>query len=115
MVDSPGDSIIENANEGTDLVVSSITYALGANVENVLLTSLAAINGTGNELDNTLFSGAGNNVLDGGSGTDTRRTPTPQELFRSALVSLERKPRGLLAPTPCCGSRTSTGPPSMTN
>jgi subtilisin family serine protease len=71
MVDSPEDSIVEEVNEGTDLVLSSITYALGANIENLSLTGLAAINGTGNELNNIVFSSAGNNVLDGGSGTDT--------------------------------------------
>ena len=50
---------------------SSITYALGADVENLLLTGTAAINATGNTLDNTLTGNTGNNVLSGGAGNDT--------------------------------------------
>ncbi|WP_395352726.1 beta strand repeat-containing protein [Variovorax sp. UC122_21] len=80
VVDIAGDVVTELANEGTDLVQSAITYTLGANVENLTLTGTAAINGTGNALDNvitgnaasnTLTSGAGNDTLDGGAGTDT--------------------------------------------
>ena len=71
IVDQTGDTVTENLNEGTDLVQSSITYALGANVENLLLTGTAAINGTGNALANQLTGNAGNNTLDGGAGADT--------------------------------------------
>jgi Ca2+-binding RTX toxin-like protein len=72
--------VTEQLNEGTDTVQSAVTYMLGANVENLTLTSGAAINGTGNSLNNvlignsasnTLTGGAGNDTLDGGVGNDT--------------------------------------------
>ncbi|WP_431509824.1 calcium-binding protein [Variovorax sp. DAIF25] len=71
VIDTTADVITELANEGTDLVQSAISYTLGANVENLHLTGTAAINGTGNTANNILFSGAGNNVLNGLAGIDT--------------------------------------------
>jgi Ca2+-binding RTX toxin-like protein len=66
-----GDSVVENAAEGTDIVQSALTYTLAANVENLTLTGSGAINGTGNELDNVLTGNTGVNVLTGGAGNDT--------------------------------------------
>jgi Ca2+-binding RTX toxin-like protein len=70
-VDTAGDTVTETANAGTDLVVSSISYTLGANLENLYLTGSLAINGTGNALNNTLSGNTGENILDGGAGADT--------------------------------------------
>jgi Ca2+-binding RTX toxin-like protein len=57
---------------GTDLVCSWLAaYTLGANLENGRIMSAASANLSGNTLNNVLFAGAGNNVLNGGSGTDT--------------------------------------------
>jgi trimeric autotransporter adhesin len=70
IVDSIGDKTIELANEGTDLVQSSISWTLGTNVENLTLTGTANLNGTGNEFANALTGNAGNNILDGGLGAD---------------------------------------------
>jgi len=71
VVDNSGDVVIENTNEGTDTVESSISYTLGANVENLTLTGDEALRGAGNELNNVLCGNAGSNFLDGGAGADT--------------------------------------------
>ena len=71
IVDNINDKVIENANEGTELVFSSVSYALSDNVENLTLTGSSDINGTGNMLDNVITGNVGNNVLDGGAGADT--------------------------------------------
>ncbi|MGF6488335.1 M10 family metallopeptidase C-terminal domain-containing protein [Pseudomonas frederiksbergensis] len=75
-VDNANDSVIEiNSNAvpgGIDRVHSSLAaYTLSNNVEHLYIDSTGAANGTGNALDNTLFAGAGNNVLDGRDGNDT--------------------------------------------
>lgn len=66
-----GDSVVENANEGTDTVQSAVTFTLPANVETLVLTGMAAINGTGNTLNNSLIGNSAANVLNGGTGADT--------------------------------------------
>ena len=71
VVDAVTDVVIENANEGTDLVQSSATWTLSANVENLTLTGTAAINGTGNTLANTLTGNGANNMLVGDAGNDS--------------------------------------------
>ena len=71
VVDNIGDVVVENANEGSDLVQSSVSYTLSNNVENLTLIGTAAINGTGNQLDNVLTGNTGDNSLDGGGGNDT--------------------------------------------
>ncbi|PSF34929.1 hypothetical protein C7H19_18145 [Aphanothece hegewaldii CCALA 016] len=71
IVDSASDFVTENSNEGTDTVQSSVTYTLGNNLENLILTGTAAINGTGNTLNNTITGNTVNNNLNGGTGNDT--------------------------------------------
>ena len=86
------DVVIEasGVNSGTDIVISWLqSYALGANVENLLLTGDESRNGFGNSLNNKItgngyansLTGAGgddfleglygNDTLDGGDGNDT--------------------------------------------
>lgn len=65
------DVIVENSASGTDTVQSSASYALSANVENLILTGTADINGIGNALNNVITGNSGANVLKGGAGNDT--------------------------------------------
>ncbi len=69
-VDRPGDVVTEFVNEGIDTVHSSMTYTLGANIEHLTLTGTAAINGTGNVLNNVLQGNSASNTLKGGAGHD---------------------------------------------
>jgi Ca2+-binding RTX toxin-like protein len=64
------DTITELSGEGTDTVYSTLNYTLAANLENLVLQG-TAINGTGNELNNSITSNASNNILSGGDGNDT--------------------------------------------
>jgi Ca2+-binding RTX toxin-like protein len=60
IVNSTGDVVVEWPNEGNDTIVASVSFTLPDNVENLVLTGTAAINGTGNTLDNTIAGNAGN-------------------------------------------------------
>ncbi len=75
IVDWDGDVVSELAGGGTDTVKSSVTYTLGANVENLVLTGSVVIDGTGkhlaidgigNNLANVILGNIGANTLDGG-------------------------------------------------
>jgi len=100
-----GDTIIERAGEGIDTVKSSVGYALGANVEKLVLVDnpdiplTDVISGFGNNLNNTitgnqhdndlhgragndaLNGGLGDDTLYGGAGKDTLRSGTGQDVF----------------------------------
>ena len=71
VVDNPADAVDEAAAGGLDSVRSSVSYALPANVEELILTGSGAINGTGNELANRIAGNGAANVLSGGGGADT--------------------------------------------
>jgi Ca2+-binding RTX toxin-like protein/glucose/arabinose dehydrogenase len=70
-VDDPGDAVVENANEGNDIVFSTAHFRLAPNVETLVLQGSADLQGYGNDLANSLFGNSGNNLLDGGTGADT--------------------------------------------
>src|SRR5574343_310425 len=67
------DTIVETSilAKETDSVLSSATWTLGDNLENLTLLGSADIDATGNTLKNTLIGNSGNNWLDGGQGADT--------------------------------------------
>ena len=70
MVDNAGDVVTEVSAEGTDVVSASVSYTLGANVENLTLTGAAGLSGTGNAQANVITGNGGANVLNGGDGDD---------------------------------------------
>lgn len=71
VVDNTGEIVTELAGEGTDTVFSPVTFSLvGTAVEVLRMSGTAAINGTGNELANTIVGNDGANVLDGLGGAD---------------------------------------------
>jgi len=71
MIDNTNVVVQEDPNAGTDLVNTLTSYTLGANIENLTLGGSAAIDGTGNGLNNLITGNAGHNILDGGMGADT--------------------------------------------
>ena len=73
VVSQTGDLVRETSSGGgTDLVLTALaSYTLTANVENGRITSSGTANLSGNTLDNLLYAGAGSNVLNGSSGSDT--------------------------------------------
>src|SRR5262245_44139962 len=70
LVDNAGDVVVENANEGTDTVVSFAHLRLTENVENLFLQGNADLQGYGNGLSNGLYGNGASNILDGGAGAD---------------------------------------------
>ena len=72
-VDDVDDVVVETSSSGgEDIVYSTLqSYTLTQNVENGRIITSNAANLTGNSLSNVLYAGAGNNVLNGGAGTDT--------------------------------------------
>jgi Ca2+-binding RTX toxin-like protein len=87
-VDNQLDAVLENSNEGVDLIYSSVNFTMSDFVENLVCDGAAPINATGNgqanrivgngaaneliglEGNDTLIGGGGADVLNGGTGND---------------------------------------------
>lgn len=81
VVDDINDTVVEFAGQGTDRVLSTVSYTLSDNVENLQLTTSKAINGTGNGSVNTLLGNAGVNILDGRGGADVLTGGAGNDVF----------------------------------
>ncbi len=71
VVDDRGDLVIESGIFDFDSVNAFVNYTLGKNIEELKLEGTAAINGTGNALDNLITGNQANNTLIGLGGDDT--------------------------------------------
>ena len=72
-IDGVGDQAVEllaDAAGGVDLVRSTVSHTLGYGIEHLALSGSVSINGTGNELNNTLYGNASYNHLLGLDGHD---------------------------------------------
>lgn len=78
---SAADAAIEAGNAGTDTLRSSLTVALAANIETLILVGTGAIDGSGNELANTIVGNAGDNTLDGRGGNDMLKGAVGADVF----------------------------------
>ena len=72
-VDSLGDVVIENANQGTDAIRTTVTLTLADNVENGVVASAEGLTLYGNTLDNRLYGGAGDDCIFASDGDDAVR------------------------------------------
>ena len=91
IVDNAGDQVMEGSAAGTDGVNSRISYTLGANVENLTLRGTKAVNGTGNELANSITGNWGSrrpatallaaDTMSGGLGDDSFTSSTMQAIW----------------------------------
>lgn len=98
-VDHSGDKVSETnattATGGIDLVHSYLsTYTLGNNLENLRLLASGNANGMGNSLNNMLYAGAGNNILDGSLGSDTVSYAFATSAIKASLASTATQTTG---------------------
>ena len=69
-VDEADDLVVEAPGEGIDRVEATSSFALGAEIEDLVLVGSSALAGTGNALANSITGGDGDDRLDGGAGDD---------------------------------------------
>ena len=82
-VDNVGDVVTEAAGDGTDTVLTTVSYALaaGSEIEFLRVSGTAGLSLTGNEFDNTLVGGNGNDTLVGGAGNDVLNAGAGNDLL----------------------------------
>jgi Ca2+-binding RTX toxin-like protein len=77
--------ITEQANEGNDIVNSSVSFTLPANVERLTLVGTGNTFGTGNDSGNLILGNAGNNNLSGLAGNDTLNGQDGNDKLRGGI------------------------------
>jgi Ca2+-binding RTX toxin-like protein len=70
-IDNVADVVTENANEGTDTLITPFSTTLNAALENLTLLDTGNLTGTGNVSNNILKGNTGNNLLTGDDGNDS--------------------------------------------
>lgn len=81
IVDNAADTVLELEGEGMDHIISTVSYVLPENVENLSLSGLDNTSATGNGLDNIITGNSGNNVIDGKAGNDTMSGEAGDDLY----------------------------------
>ena len=81
VVDDVGDIVAESQGGGIDTVRASISHVLASDVENLVLTGSADLNGTGNNLANDMLGNDGDNTLDGKAGADVMRGGNGDDIY----------------------------------
>ena len=90
VVDNIGDVVVDSGKGGVDTVRSSVSYSLGASIENLQLIGVGAKRGDGNDLANVITAqgnpGASDTLVGGRATTYTRlMLPTKSSRWRVAV------------------------------
>ena len=86
IVDSTLDVVVEGVGGGTDTIRTTVSYTMGANVENLVLFGNTALNGSGNSIANTITGNIANNIINGGDGNDTLTGGGGNDSFKFATT-----------------------------
>lgn len=81
VVDRSDLQVTEQSGYGTDTVRASADFTLGDNVERLVLSGTANIDGTGSSDDNRIQGNSGNNVIDGWGGSDLLKGRAGADVF----------------------------------
>jgi len=68
---SDGTGVGTIINDDTGTITSAVSYTLGPNDLNLILTGTADLQGYGNAVNNVIDGNSGNNLIDGGAGADS--------------------------------------------
>jgi Ca2+-binding RTX toxin-like protein len=86
LVDHAGDLVQEAPNAGADTVLSSVSYALLGNTDNLTLVGgTGDLNATGNYQANVLTGNEGANLLSGAGGNDTLSGGAGNDMLRGGV------------------------------